>query len=778
MEIDEDVKAFLVDSNENLSQLEGDLVALEKSSDDPELMNRIYRSLHTLKGNCGFLGLDILESVAHSGENLLSRLRDHELRLTTDIMNGLLEVVDAIGEILENIENTGEESDQDYSTLINRLLSLQNQSIPDSKSLEEELETQEIQQEVTPKIIIETVENINKENETSLEENLTNNIETPETKEKTQITTNDISAPHSNITDTSIRVDVKLLDNLMNLVGELVLCRNQILEFTNQEEDSTIVDTSQRLNIVTSELQEGVMKTRMQPIKTIWNKFPRVVRDLSLALGKEVSLEMEGEDTELDKTLIEAITDPLTHIVRNSVDHGFEKANVRIQKGKPVKGKLLLKAFHESGYVNIEIIDDGKGIDFTKIKAKAIEKGLINQEKAISLSPKDIVNLIFLPGLSTADTVTNVSGRGVGMDVVRTNIERISGTIDVQSKIDEGTTFKLKIPLTLAIIPTLIVTTGGDRYAIPQVSLLELVRLEGKEAKEGVEMVHGAPVHRLRGKLLPLVYLNEELKIKDNEQRYYLAKPWQETLENNQSIEENNNKDILNIVVLQATNKSFGLVVDNINDSQEIVVKPLGKQLKNISCFAGSTIMGDGRVALILDIQGLAQKAHILSQEKDSNLTQEFKDIQLETENTQKLLLFTGSDQRRMAVSLSKVARLEKFLTKLIERIGDQKVIQYREKILPLIYLNKILGGIGYSNSNDKLITEVVVINLEDNNIVGLVVENIIDIVDQKIEVTGGVTDNLIQYAAVIDGQVTELLDIESIIDSANLKFYSKAINI
>lgn len=347
----------------------------------------------------------------------------------------------------------------------------------------------------------------------------------------------------------NIRVDVGQLDKLMNLVQELVLARNQILQFSTSQKDSAFLNTTQRLNLITTELQEGVMKARMQPIDNVWNKFPRVVRDLTIACGKQVSVEMEGKDTELDKTIIEAIKDPLTHLIRNSIDHGIETPKERVAAGKPTEGRLFLRAFHEGGQVNIEISDDGAGINVDRVKRKAVERGLITPEQASRMSEREAVNLIFLPGFSTAEKVTNVSGRGVGMDVVKTNIEKTGGMVDVQNAQGQGTTIRINIPLTLAIIPALIVTSGGDRYAIPQISLLKLVRLEGDEATKGIEMIHGAPVYRLRGRLLPLVYLNKELGTAAAEDG---------------STPKN---DVSNIVVLQADGNQFGLIVDEVNDT-------------------------------------------------------------------------------------------------------------------------------------------------------------------------------------------------------------------
>ena len=766
MEIDEDVKAFLVESYENLNQIEGDLVALEQHESDPELMNRIYRALHTIKGNSGFLGLDQLQLVAHGGENLLSWLRESHLTPHPDITNALLLVVDAIRQILQQLESTGEEGNTDYTELLERL----NQLLLTEN--EAEIEQSEVSTPENQGEVLEGEENRDEELVNSDSQSLpTSSLSpsSPSDEAKSEQSKPEITgtlATSASVEDSSIRLDVSLLDKLMNLVGELVLSRNQILEFanqqvTNKQVDSAFVATSQRLNIVTSELQEGVMKTRLQPIRKIWGKFPRVVRDLSVSLNKQVHLEMEGEDTELDKTLIEAIADPLTHLVRNCVDHGIEKPELRLAKGKPAAGHIFLRAFHESGHVNIEIADDGGGINSLVIKEKAVQSGLISPEKAVWMNESQALNLIFLPGLSTAKQITNVSGRGVGMDVVRTNIEKINGTIDVQSRLEKGTTFKLKIPLTLAIIPTLIVTSGGERYAIPQINLLELVRLEGVQAQKGIEMVHGAPVYRLRGRLLPLVYLNQELHL--------------DTTQDEQLQQHNfQADDALNIIVLQAGEKPFGLVVDAVNDTQEIVVKPLGKQLKGISCFAGATIMGDGKVALILDVQGLAQRAHLLSETQEEALATEENQLKPQEEELQLLLLFQGPNQRRMAIPLSHVARLEEFPRHALERVGNQQVIQYRNQIMPLIDLSTVfnqdrsLSTTSVSleppvTTEDEKI-QFVVVSIDNHKQMGLVVENILDIVEERIEITGETTEKEVQYSAVIQQRITEILDVEAII--------------
>jgi len=415
----------------------------------------------------------------------------------------------------------------------------------------------------------------------------------------------------------------------------------------------------QRLNLLTTELQAGVMKTRMQPIGNVWGKFPRVVRDLAVACGKQVRVEMDGKDTELDKTIAEAIRDPLTHMVRNAVDHGIETPAARLVKGKPAEGRLSLHASHEGGKVIIRIADDGGGIDPNRVRDKALRLNLITPDQAERMTDRDITNLIFLPGCSTAEQVTNFSGRGVGMDVVKTNVEKIGGTVDIDSQLGIGTTLKMKIPLTLAIIPALTITSGGDRYANPQVNLLELVRLDGENARKGVERIHGIPVYRLRGNLLPLVYLNRILKV--------------------ESPAGTVDTDVVNIVVLQADDRQFGLVVDAIHDTEEIVVKPLQKQIKSIPSFAGATIMGDGKVALILDVLGLAQMGKVVSASRERGIADKSTATAAVGPDKQTLLLFSGKTGSRMAVPLSMVARLEEFPRSAIERVGNQDVVQYRD---------------------------------------------------------------------------------------------------
>lgn len=742
------VNEFLVESNENLDQLDQDLVDLEQNPSETGILASIFRTIHTIKGTCGFIGFSKLESVAHVGENLLSKLRDGELTINPPITSALLAMVDAIRQILSCIENSQNEGDVDYSELIGTLTSLQKgESVvtPVAASetpagLSKVETTEEVAESLVPEVVAveersQTPEPVSQSPESSVP-----------VKQEDAGSGMDKKQEGRGVADTNLRVDVKLLDRLMNLVGELVLARNQILQFNPNDQDSTYAATTQHLNLVTTELQEGVMKTRMQPIGNIWNKFPRVVRDLAASCGKKIRLEMEGKETELDKTLIEAIKDPLTHIVRNSADHGIETPEARKAAGKPEEGMLKLRAFHEGGQVNIEIIDDGGGIDPERVKQKALEKNVITQERAARMSDRELVNLVFAPGFSTAAKVTNVSGRGVGMDVVKTNIEKIGGTVDIQSTHGQGTTLKVKIPLTLAIIPALTIMTGGDRYAIPQVNLLELVLLEGEQAKKNVEFIQGAPVYRLRGHLLPLIYLHEELKVEKKE-----------------------STDTINIVVLQADDRQFGLVVEGVNDTEEIVVKPLSPQLKGISAFSGATIMGDGKVALILDVIGLAQTAKVVTQNRERAQLESSEKAHAEGSEKQTLLIFGIGKEGRMAIPLSMVARLEEFKRSDVEKSGAQDVVQYRGEIMPLIYLSKIFGG---NQDYAEKETMQAVVYTQNGKSVALVADKILDIVDEAITVQRGSNRKGTLGTVVVQDLVTDLLDAEAIVRENDPTFY------
>ena len=758
--MDDLIKEFLIESIENLDRLDSELVKLETDPSSQELLSSIFRTIHTIKGSCGFLGFSKLEKVAHVGESLLSRLREGKLSLTPEFTSGLLAMVDAIRTMLGEIQSTEQDGNETYPELIATLNQLQNQD----------------QDQVTKATGDPTVsKELSKRRQGECPKgNSAGDSAPPSVTLQAEPTPSARPAPPADspapvetqgrqhqqedwrartAPAETIRVDVHLLDRLMNLVGELVLTRNQIAQFSARQPDANLVGPAQQLNLLTSELQEVVMRTRMQPISTVFDKFPRVVRDVATSRGKQVRIEMDGKETELDRSLLEAIRDPLTHIVRNSVDHGIEMPEERVARGKSPEGRLKLRACHEGGQVLVEISDDGAGIDTARVKAKAIERGVITAQQAARMSESELLNLVFLPGFSTAEKVTNLSGRGVGMDVVKTNIDRVNGTVDLQSFLGKGTTIKIKIPLTLAIVRAVIIQSNGKRFAIPQVNIQELVRLEADRVHSEIESVHGVPVYRVRGRLLPLVYLGKELKLSD------------------QGANEDGKDAPTNIVVLQANDHPFGLVVNEINDSEEIVVKPLSKQLRGLKIFAGATIMGDGKVALILDVVGLAQNANILSEANDLALAEKAEESLANQDQNQAekqtFLVFAGPDDARMAIPLGTVARLEEFAASFVEKSGGEWVIQYRGKILPLIRLDVVLEERRTRLRHPKQAVspdpmQVLVCN-DEGRTIGIVVERILDIVEDRANVKSPPVREGILCAVVINDRVTELIDIPAI---------------
>lgn len=750
------IQDLLIESNEGLDRFDQEMLALEKGEAGADSLNIIFRAIHTIKGTAGCLGLSKIESVAHVGENLLSLMRDGKVTPTPPLITALFSYADALRSILDCLRRDGNEGNADHSELLKRLQELQNSSPTEAVATAAEKQVWGLFDDEAA--VVPTAEPAAAVPPPSQ----------PPSPAVSAAPSSPASAPTGSpatenaarspaVSDTAIRVNVEQLDKLMNLVGELVLARNQIVQYSAQAQENSLIAASQRLNIITTELQESVMKTRMQPIGNVWAKFPRIVRDVAGELGRKVQLVMEGNETELDRTIIEAIKDPLTHIIRNAIDHGIEKPDTRRTSGKPDEGMLILRAFHEGGQVNIEILDDGRGVNVAKVKEKAVQRALITQDQAARMSDREAFNLIFLPGFSTADKVTNVSGRGVGMDVVKTNIEKIGGSVDVLSEPGAGTTIKIKIPLTLAIIPALIVTSGRERFAIPQVSLLELVRLEAEQARKGIEMLYGAPVYRLRGQLLPLVYLNKELELDAGN----LADAGSAASSANEAV---------NIVVLQADGRQFGMVVDEINDTEEIVVKPLGKQLKGITCFAGATIMGDGRVALILDVLGLAQHANVITEVRDRSLTEKGR-TDSRAGDRQTLLLFSVGEGARMAIPLSMVARLEEFPRSQVERSGSHDVVQYRGQILPLIRVSDHVRAAAGMETGQGDVMQVVVYS-ERGRSIGLVVGSINDIVEEAVTVRRDAACDGILGSAVIQNKVTDLLDVAAVIRAADPSFY------
>ncbi len=781
-ESEEIIREFLVESYENLDQLDQDLVALERDPDAVPLLQSIFRTIHTIKGTSGFLAFSQLEAITHAGEGLLSKLRDGGLALTHERATALLELVDAVRAILSAIETTGSEDDRNHATLISTLTALQAPDAPSAPpkavtsppakaripapaktkvpapakaatpappqtesgaSLIGEILVEQaavVEDDVTVAVMEQTLGDSR-----ALGEILLDNGQVTSAQVIDALAAQS-EARSSQLGDSTIRVDVNLLDTLMREVGELVLARNQISATAATFADPGMIRPSQRLSLIVSELQASVMKTRMQPIDAVWNKLPRVVRDLAVQCGRQVRLEMDGRDTELDKTILEAIKDPLTHIVRNAVDHGIETPAERLAHGKTAEGLLSLRAFHEGGQVNIEIRDDGAGIDPAKIAAKALERGLITAEQARTMSPNELTNLIFLPGLSTAAAVTNVSGRGVGMDVVRTNIEKIGGAVDVTSVHGVGTTMRIKIPLTLAIIPALIIECAGDRYIVPQVSIEELVCLDGGPGRAQVEYLSGAPVLRLRGNLVPLVWLDNVLQL----------------------AEKVHVDDEVFILMVQADGRRFGLVVDRILNTEEVVVKPLSSRLLGIGAYAGTTILGDGRVALILDVRTLARRAHVIREGDSADARP--PDHVVDLTNAAERLLIVSVGERRLGVPLAMVTRLEDIPLDKIERSGQREVVQYRSQLLTLIRLTSVLGVESNADRDQNL---KVIVFCRGNHQVGLVVDAIVDIATEEPGSREVTDDYQLSGVSVVQGRVTELLDMERTITTVDAEFFT-----
>ncbi len=685
------VQEFLVEGAEEVELLDRDLVALEREPGSPELLAEIFRAVHTLKGNSGALGFSKLESVAHAGESLLAALRDGKLALTPKLTNGLLAMVDALRSLLRAIEENGSEDEGNYTSVVDLLRGLADEFAAANKAS-------------------------------------TQNLAPPSTL-----------APENRrdavgASTASVRVGVGLLDHIMNLVGELVLARNQVLHVAAASSDVSVVNAAQRLKSATSGLQESVMKARMEPIGNLWNKLPRLVRDIAAHYGKQIALEMKGSEIELDRTILEAIKDPLIHILRNAIDHGIESAEQRAKAGKTAAGHVRLSAFHEGGRVHVEISDDGAGINLPRVRQRAVERGMITAEEAAAIGERELTRLVFTPSFSTAEAVTNISGRGVGLDVVRTNIERIGGAIDLESVAGQGTILKINLPLTLAILPALIVSSGGERFAIPQASLLELVALEVGEQNNRIEQICGAPVYRWRHGLLPLVFLDCQLQL-----------PRQ-------------NAGAMNIVVLQAGAQPFGLVVDAIGDTEEIVVKPLSHPLKRLSCFAGAAILGDGHVVLILDVTGVAQLANLAT----AGSAPEHKEataIEVHPDPARQCwVTFRQNAGRRFALPMSAVARLEEIPAEKVERSRGREVVQYCGEILPLLRTSDLF----HEPASERDLLQVLVLR-EAGPGIGLVVDRIEDIVEQTVELHGGETGWL-QGTTVIDERVADMLDLKRVL--------------
>jgi len=717
--MDDLIADFLTETNESLADLDVALVKLEQAPDDGATLSLIFRLVHTIKGTCGFLGLPRLERVAHAAESVLGKVRDGALVATPDTVTVVLAALDRVKAIVSGLASTGSEPAGDDSELITALdmaaagqaQSVAQPSVPDP---EPEAEEDEVLPELPAAAVVEPK---------------------PASVAPPKQAVPEAGEPVP--ANQTIRVTVDVLEDLMTLVSELVLTRNQLLQLARTQENTGFTVPLQRLSHITSDLQEGVMKTRMQPIGNAWNKLPRLVRDLSREMDKKIELTMLGADTELDRQVLELIKDPLTHMVRNSGDHGLESPAERRAAGKPEAGHITLNAFHEGGHIIIEITDDGRGLPLDKIRAKVLATGLASEAELTGMSDAQLQRFIFRPGFSTATVVTAVSGRGVGMDVVKTNIEKIGGTIDLKSVAGAGTTFTIKIPLTLAIVSALIVEAGTERFAIPQISVVELVRAQ-KEAGRGhnerggaepvIERINDTPVLRLRDRLLPLVNLNDLLALGEGQ----------------------SDDSGAYIVVVQVGANSLGIIVDRVFDTEEIVVKPVAPILRHVTMFSGNTILGDGSVIMILDPNGIARGTGIGAGGDAKAISSSAMDQFRSSERTAMLLFRAGSEQR-LAVPLGLVARLEDIPREKIEISCGAPVTQYRGKLMPLVAFS---GNLDEAKPRQS----VLVFNDGDRSM-GLMVDEIVDVVEDRLQIELSNAQAGLLGTAVIGGHATDVID-------------------
>jgi two-component system chemotaxis sensor kinase CheA len=715
---------FLTETNEALAELDTALVKLEQTPDDKATLGLIFRLVHTIKGTCGFLGLPRLEKVAHAGENVLGRFRDGSLTVNGERVTLILRTIDAIRVIVAGLEKNQAEPDGNDSALIAVLDATFNgtdapeapaapapvaapiAAAPDAAPVEAPAEPVASVEAAPPAAAAAAPE------------------AAPEPAAEPQQ-----AAAESGVAAQTIRVHVDVLEDLMTLVSELVLTRNQLMQIARREENSLYTVPLQRLSHITSDLQEGVMKTRMQPIGSAWQKLPRLVRDLARDVGKKIELVQIGADTELDRQVMELIKDPLTHMVRNSGDHGLEPPDQRRAAGKPETGRITLNAYHEGGHIIIEIADDGRGLPMDRIKAKIIANKLATEAELATMTDQQIQQYIFRAGFSTAAAVTAVSGRGVGMDVVRTNIEKIGGTIEMRSVAGKGSTFTIKIPLTLAIVSALIVECGGERFAIPQISVVELVRA-GSGSDTNIERINDTPVLRLRDRLLPLVNLRRLLDLTGKE-----------------AAQQDAREEF--IVVAQVGAHGFGIIVDRVFDTEEIVVKPVAPILRHLTLFSGNTILGDGSVIMILDPNGIARATGV-GTGRAATATAGTAQQATRSADSTALLLFRAGDDTPKAVPLGLIARLEDFPRDKIEQSAGGLVTQYRGKLMPLIPL----PGIGATEGRQS-----VLVFADGDRSMGLMVDAILDVVDERLSVELAADRPGLLGTAVIASKATEVID-------------------
>ena len=781
------VQEFVVESTEHLAEIENQLLTIEAAGEDidVDLVNKVFRGIHSIKGAAGFLALTSINELAHSLENVLNLMRERSLIPTSVRVDVMLQSADQLCKLLENIADSNETDVSELSGILDAIaegndpvatadtvveespsdVPAADDSMAEVDALIAAMEAagttciqgmapesapgQEGSQTDSPEVKKPEAKKIEAKKPTDEKpvaaKAAAKKTAPPQPATKKSAPAKPQASP-SDAPEATIRVGVRVLDQLMNFAGELVLSRNQLLRvLSEQSNDSNLTAILGGLDQVTTDLQETIMQTRMQPIGSVFTKFPRVIRDLSASLSKKIALEVVGAEVETDKTIIEAIADPLTHLIRNSCDHGIEVPAARLSAGKSEEGQVILRAFHEAGKVIIEIVDDGAGMDPDKLREKAIEKEVITPEAAEKMSDHDAINLIFAPGFSMAKEVTDVSGRGVGMDVVRTNIEKIGGSVEVSSQLGYGSTIRIMLPLTLAIVPSMIVSVNNQSYALPQANIIELVQTGGPEKR--IERVSNAEVLRLRGTLIPLVRLRETLNL---------------------GADPNANRES-QLVVVEAGRSRFALAVDQVLDSEEIVVKPLGRHLANLSLYAGSTILGDGKVAMILDAAGICSQADLASETESSKETEEDITLAQTLKDIQRMVLLSLSDTDHFSVSMDIVSRIERIPANTVDIVGNRKVLQYRGGTLPLLSIDEVVP---VTSVDEPEFVYVVVFKVYGHE-VGLVAPELRDIRDCDISMGGDACGQPgVAGITVIDNRTTRILDLYGITEIARPEWY------
>lgn len=726
--MDELIQEFIAETVEGIQKIDIELVELERNPENHELLGNIFRIMHTIKGTCGFLGLNKLASIAHAGENIMDKIRNKIIPADDANISLVLEAIDAIKTVVEYIQEKEVEPETDYSTLINKLNKIADTEI-----------------KINPQELVNLEVNI--PSEQAVSDISANNQE--KVLEEQKIKEENVKDLHQNKLDSSsqtIRVHVNVLENLMQIISELVLNRNQLIQLDRTIRDNRFTSAIQRLTAITTSLQENVMETRMQPISNAWLKLPRLVRDLAKDLNKKINLVMIGKETELDRQLIESIKDPIMHMVRNSADHGIESPAERKSLGKSEEGTITLKAYHQGGHIVIELSDDGKGLDIKKIKAKALKNKLATAKELDSMTDAQVNQFVFRAGFSTSEIVTSVSGRGVGMDVVKNNIDRIRGTVDLKTIEGKGAFFTIKIPLTLAIMPILVIESCGQKFGLPQINILEMVKTgEGSEHK--IEEINDNKLLRLRNSLLPLVSFSDILQVEDKQGK----------------------KKEQYIVICEVNSNNFGLIVDKIFDTEEIVLKPVSSLLKSISLYSGNTLLGNGDVIMIVDPSGIIKYINYNDKSEHMQIISEDQSVKdSEGKPSSFLILKAGSSLK--AVALELVSRLEEIDLSKIETTNGKKVIQYRDS---LMYLTNL-------DPNYQLIKEgkqPVVVVAGGEHVLGLIVEEILDIVEENIENNSSLEESDLS-AIVLGGKTMDIVDVSVIYNKCFGIKESKIVNI